>query len=87
MKSFVKELRDAAMQCPDILIRKLAKDVADEIQMHALSFNACPSADTLREINAAWVRGVNILAKAQPTPDTPPRSGAGETVEQERMAA
>lgn len=86
MKSFVKELRDTAMACPDILIRKVCKDIADEIQMHCLTLNACPNADTLRSLNAAWVRAVNILAMARPTPDNNPRSGAGE-VEQERMAA
>lgn len=86
MKSFVKELRDAAMQCPDVLIRKIAKDIADEIQMHCLTLNACPNADTLKQLNGAWVRAVNILAKATPTPDNNPRSGAGEA-EQERMAA
>lgn len=86
MKSFVKELRDAAKNCPDILIRKMCKDIADEIQMHCLSLSACPSAETLRLLNAAWVRAVNILAKATPTPDTPPRSGAGE-IDMERIAA
>lgn len=86
MKSFVKELRDAAMQCPDILIRKMCKDVADEIQAHILSLNATQSREALSLLNGAWVRGVNILAKAHPTPDNNPRSGAGE-VEQERLAA
>lgn len=86
MKSFVKELRDAAMNCPDILIRKMCKDVADEIQSHILSLNATQSHETLRLLNGAWVRGVNVLAKAHPTPDNNPRSGAGDA-EQERIAA
>lgn len=86
MKSFLKELRDAANSCPDILIRKMCKDIADEIHMHVLSLNARPTHETMRLLNAAWVRGVNILAKAVPTPSTPPRSGAGE-IEQERIAA
>ena len=40
----------------------------------------------MKQLNAAWVRGDNVLAKAYPTPDNNPRSGAG-TVEQERLAA
>lgn len=84
--SFLKELRDAAKACPDILIRKMCKDIADEIHAHVLSLNACPSHETMRLLNCAWVRGVNVLAKATPTPDNNPRSGAGE-VENERIAA
>lgn len=86
MKSFLKELRDAAGRCPDILISKMARDIADEIHSHVLSLNARPTHETMRLLNSAWVRGVNVLAKAVPTPETPPRSGAGE-IEQERLAA
>ncbi len=86
MKSFLKELRDAAGACPDILIRKICKDVADEIQSHVTALCKCPNVETMRLLNGAWVRGVGVLSKATPTPDTPPRSGAGE-VEQERIAA
>lgn len=86
MKSFLKELRDAAARCPDLLVSKMCRDIADEIHARVLSLSVCPSHDTMRQLNAAWVRAVNVLAKATPTPGDNPRSGAGE-VEQERLAA
>lgn len=86
LKSFLKELRDAAGQCPDLLVSKMARDIADEIASNILALVKAATPEKMRALNASWVRGVNILAKATPMPDTPPRSGAGE-VEQERMAA
>lgn len=86
MTSFIKQLRGAALSCPDILIAKMARDIADEIAGYITALKLHASTEAMRELNAAWVRGVNILAKAQPTPDNSPRSGAGE-VYQERMAA
>jgi hypothetical protein len=86
MQSFLKELREASRLCADILVRKMLKDIADEIHSHVLSLNACPSHENLRLLNGAWVRGVNILDKATIVPDDPPRSGAG-TIHKERLAA
>jgi hypothetical protein len=86
MKSFLFELREASKACPDILIRKMLKDIADEIGGLIVELVKCPSTETMKQLNASWVRGVNVLAKAYPTPDNNPRSGAG-TVEQERLAA
>jgi hypothetical protein len=86
MKSFLKELRDAAGRCPDILVSKMARDIADEIAGNILELVKGATTEKMQALNASWVRGVNILAKATPMPTTPPRSGAGE-IEQERIAA
>jgi hypothetical protein len=84
--SFLKELREAAMVCPKPRVARACKDTADAIQEHLTALAACPSHETMRLLNGAWVRGVNALMQAAPAPDNSPRSGAGE-VERERIAA
>jgi hypothetical protein len=83
--SFLKELRDAASKCPDVLICKLLRDAADNLQA-CVAVIGVPTKQRMIDLNAAWVRAVKVLEKAYQTPDTPPRSDAART-EPERIAA
>ncbi len=83
-QTFLKDLRDAAVACNDILVRKLVRDAADELQTKLTLLHQCPTQQTMIEVNATWVKAVRVLAKAKPAPVTPPRT---ESMREERMAA
>lgn len=86
MKSFLFDLREAARVCPDVLVAKLLKDAANLVRVKLDVLHADPTAENMRELNAAWVRAQKVLDMS--TMSTPPESTGGRmTVERERIAA
>lgn len=83
-KSFLWECREAARVCPDILIRKLLKDVTDELGKALDVLRDWPTVENMQNTVALWTKAELIRRKAQPTPDPAPVTGTGET---ERLAA
>lgn len=77
--SILKQWRDTANRCPDLLMQRLIRDVADELQAALAVFNTNPDAEWLRVVNGLWARGTNIVSRATQMPaPTPPTAGAGK---------
>lgn len=74
-ESFLLTLRNAAKDCPDILIRKLLRDAADRIVAAIQALQKHTSVDNMRDLNAEWAKAHRLLDKATTAPD--PNSTGG----------
>ena len=76
-KSFILVCRDAAKDCPDILIRKLLRDAVDELAFALGVLNEQRSVEAMQSVNILWAKAHRVLQKAYPTPEPiPPKSDA-----------
>jgi hypothetical protein len=87
--NILKEWREVAANCPNVLTQKLIRDTADELQ-HAIKMLAIvPTVEHMKTINALWARGTRYVSVATQIPDPePPIAGAGRgEIELQRIAA
>lgn len=62
--SFLLTLRDTARQCPNVLTSKLLRDAADDLE-HAINTLALSrTAESMRNLNASWVKAQRVLSTA-----------------------
>jgi hypothetical protein len=74
--SILFQLRDAAMNCPNILTRKMLRDSADEIGALAYQVGIMASLENIQALNGAVAKAMRTLSTAeQPNPDNT-RGGA-----------
>lgn len=67
--SFLRDLRSAALQHPDVLQRKLLRDITDELQSAIDRLAKEPTAETARNFNGAWVRAHWLLHQLNHSPN------------------
>ena len=87
--NILKEWREVAANCPNVLTQKLIRDTADELQMALKILALIPDANHMRVVNALWARGTRYVSVATQIPDPePPIAGAGRgEIELQRIAA
>lgn len=74
-KSFLLVCRDAAKECPDVTIRKLLRDAADDLAAALVHVANEQSIVAMQHANACWANAHRILLAAFPTPaPIPPKS-------------
>ena len=78
------ELRERAKSCPDVLQRRLMKDLADLLQDAIKNFAYIPSDTSLQNVNGLWARGVRLLELNKPAD---PSGSGGAFREGARLAA
>jgi hypothetical protein len=83
--NFIGELNEAARVCPDVLLRKLLKDCAIEIDLAIKALCADATGQNLARLNGAWAHAGSVLEKAKTCFDPAP-NGAGMR-EPARLAA
>ena len=64
--SFLLELRDAARQSPQ---GGGLRDAADEISVAMLRLQQCPTQETMRALNVAWIKAERLWANFTMPPD------------------
>lgn len=79
--NFVLLLREAAKACPDVLLRKIATERADELVFSLAQVTQRKSIDSVRRLNVAVIRAYNAFNKCVWASPPPPSSGAGEVRE------
>lgn len=74
--NFILALREAAKNCPDMLLRKIATDRADELVLALGNLVQHKSTHTMRNLNVAWIRAYNAYNKCVYAEPPAPQGGA-----------
>jgi hypothetical protein len=84
--SILKEWREVAANCPNVLTQKLIRDTADELHNY---LNGDFTMEHLRTINGLVAKGTRYVSVATQIPDPePPIAGAGRgEIELQKIAA
>jgi hypothetical protein len=81
--NLIKQLRDAAMKCSDVLYRQFMRDAADSLDHAILNLQA--TTGHMRVLNGYWAHAVRVLDAVPTEADPqPPVAGAPEVA---RLAA
>lgn len=83
--SFLKELRDTAQRCGNVLTDKMLRDSADEIALCAKEFSSNPTGEKLSALNCARAKASRTLRLAEVIVD--PGPGGASLPMPRRMAA
>lgn len=83
--TFLLELREAAKATADVLMRKLLKDSADDVETWLKVTYANPTTDNMQRLVGEWTNAARILKNAHMQEPTPPMGGA--LTEPARLAA
>jgi hypothetical protein len=75
MKSFLLELREIALNCPDLLLRKVVRDTADEVDAAPRALILDTTQHNMKRLNGAWARAWRVADLAKPSPDDGPGGG------------
>lgn len=76
--NFILALREAAKNCPDVLLRQIATDRADELVLALGNMMQHKSTHCMRNLNVAWIRAFNAYNKCIYAAPPPPSHGTGE---------
>jgi hypothetical protein len=79
MKSFLLEVREIARNCPDVLMRKVVRDAADEVDSALRALILDTTTGNMKRLNGAWSRASRVAELAKLTPDD---GGGGGTLRQ-----
>lgn len=73
MKSFIGELRGAAMTCINVDYRSLLRCMADAVQVHVEDLRRMPSTENMTTLNGVWSKAVAVLdgVPAEADPNAP----------------
>ena len=69
MRSFLLEVREIARNCPDLLLRKVVRDAADEVDGALRALILDTTKENMVRLNCAWSRACRVAEQARPTPD------------------
>ena len=75
MRSFLFEVREIARNCPDLLLRKVVRDAADEVDAALKALILHTTQDNMKRLNGAWARAWRVAELAKPSPDDGPGGG------------
>jgi hypothetical protein len=76
--TFLKKLRDAAMQCSNVDYRALLRAEANLVQASIDMFAVMMDDDSLRHLNGAWASAHRVLKNMPPEGDPAPLGGSTE---------
>jgi len=82
--TFLKQLRDAAMQCSNVDYQSTLRAVVNTLETAITDLGVDPTEDHMRVLNAAWSKAARVLANVPPEADPAPLGGS---VEPARLAA
>ena len=69
MRSFLLEVREIARECPDVLLAKVVRDAADEVDAALRALILDTTANNMARLNGAWARAWRLAELAKPTHD------------------
>jgi hypothetical protein len=82
--TFLKKLRDAAMECSNIDYRALLQEAADQVEARVTDLCALPSEENMRALIGAWAKAERVFNGLPPEGTPAPISGSPEPA---RLAA
>jgi hypothetical protein len=68
MTSFLLEVREIARNCPDLLLRKVVRDAADDVDAALRALMLDTTKENMARLNSAWARAWRVAELAKPTP-------------------
>lgn len=76
--TFLKKLRDAAMNCSNLDYRTILRHQADEISDRLHLTYTEPTEENMKMLNSAWACGVRLLANVPDEAPPAPLAGSPE---------
>lgn len=76
--TFLRKLREAAMQCSNVDYRELLRDAADNIEIDIRVLHDSPTEDNMRALIGAWAKAERILDNMPPEGTPAPLAGSPE---------